>query len=552
MEETKMKRSKSRTLAFLLATVLAFGLLGAMPFSAFADEPEVAAVEVAEEAEDAVEVAPLAGEVCSIGTDLYLTLDEALAAAATGDTITLLANVTEDVSVVVPTFMGADELTIELSGFNLDLMNRNVVVDGGDLTITGGGSVLVKDAVSIGAGGTLVVNANIVAGGAGIDAIESTATVTGNVSGGIYGVSALDSTVSITGDVSGVSVGVGANNSTLTVVGNVSCTGPGLAGVGVFVFASDVTVTGNVDSQSGGVRADGPNTLVTINGNITTPLNGVYTTGEAEAVVNGSIVSDMDGVVALESSVVTVNGNIDSQGAGVIAQDDAELTVNGNIKAEMVGVFALGSSTVTVIGNIDAVSIILGPDDYAAAVYADDDANVYIEGNVKAFDGDGVAAYSSAFLVVIGNVTTDGGGKFAGAYAAYDAQIFITGLVTATHPTEGTGAWSSFGGQITIDGAISAVNYIRFYDTAEEALILLPTDNEPTSSKAGFLEYTEGVGFVWVSNAIPTPPVDKPAPELPAAGDFASFAGLIALLALAALGTTGLVISRKLRKKESL
>jgi hypothetical protein len=103
---------------------------------------------------------------------------------------------------------------------------------------------------------------------------------------------------------------------------------------------------------------------------------------------------------------------------------------------------------------------------------------------------EGVAASGNSRVVVVGDVS---GGARAGGADGPGASIYIKGNVSATT----LAVRAQTGGQVTIDGTVQAggTNIIRTDSTNFTA-----SGHSLTSSKPGYLEYTNGNSYVWVKD----------------------------------------------------
>lgn len=199
-----------------------------------------------------VTVTAAAGDVCSIGSTSYPSLAAALAVVSSGETITLLTDITESLEVEI---VGAMELTIDLNGYNWDLDGEYIKVDGGALTIKGGGTVT-ADSVDVYNGGTLSITADFKCVD-GINALYSgtTVTVVGNIVAESFAVFAqVGAIITVTGDVSVnntenyASYVVRANDAEVIINGNITGSG-GKWVTGVYCTSGgQVTVNGTINA----------------------------------------------------------------------------------------------------------------------------------------------------------------------------------------------------------------------------------------------------------------------------------------------------------------
>jgi uncharacterized repeat protein (TIGR02543 family) len=213
--------------------------------------------------------------VAKIGDVLYATLKEAVRAAEDGDTVTLLANVTE--SFFVPD--GERTITIDLGGFTMtgDLLlddGPNVTVQNGTIagtvTVYGGTTenhnsfTLASDAVINAAYGIILREAY---GTNGPDGTGSTININGTVNGIVWvmgNILAGDSVINVNNgaEITGDDVGIALNGAaTLNIAEGATVTG---TATGIEVRAGKLNVTG------GTIIGNGAPTEVTPNGNGTT------------------------------------------------------------------------------------------------------------------------------------------------------------------------------------------------------------------------------------------------------------------------------------------
>jgi len=117
-----------------------------------------------------------------------------------------------------------------------------------------------------------------------------------------------------------------------------------------------------------------------------------------------------------------------------------------------------------------------------------------------------IALTGGARLIAVGGdfgVYTDLGGKTAvttacglsGVFAGAKSEITVAGNVGVAE-TSGAAAVAVEGGKITIDGTVTVPAGAIYIKVGEKHKT--QDQHELTSSKAGYLEYTDGVSFVWV------------------------------------------------------
>ncbi|MCL2807141.1 MAG: hypothetical protein FWD27_03110 [Coriobacteriia bacterium] len=141
-----MKSIIKRSMALVLAAIMAVATLGVAPMMAFGDEPE--------------EVIILAEPICKIADTGYGTLEEALKAAINGDVVTLLTNHELSGRVVIPAGL---EVSFDLNGYTLTILAEGPYppYDPNSPPPTGGGEymraplILLEGSTLTVAGGTL-------------------------------------------------------------------------------------------------------------------------------------------------------------------------------------------------------------------------------------------------------------------------------------------------------------------------------------------------------------------------------------------------------------
>jgi len=243
------------------------------------------------------------GGICKIGTEFYDSLEAALGVAISGDTITLLDNITHSSQIT----LNNKTLTIATSGHTLTI------------DTTGDAAVRVEQ------GGVLYLDTT---GGGAL-----------NATGKLYGV---------------CSVGGG----TATVSGAAATGAAGTPGYGIWVNgAGSVTVTGSVSGDTGATVSGGGH--IAVGGNIAYRNEGVYATGTGTSVnvtgnvktVNGTSGSTSTGVEAEDTAEISVGGDIIATNCGAWAKSGGTVTVTGSVYGKTVGADATGDgSTVTVDG----------------------------------------------------------------------------------------------------------------------------------------------------------------------------------------------------------
>ena len=114
--------------------------------------------------------------------------------------------------------------------------------------------------------------------------------------------------------------------------------------------------------------------------------------------------------------------------------------------------------------------------------------------------------------LTVGNITCTRANGYCASAIDAGSELFVTGNVTTTGASS-IGVYAGSGGKVTIDGTITVpagATYIRLGST-----IKTQSQHSATSSKPGYLEYTDGTNYVWVKDTRATEPlaVTGPADE---------------------------------------
>lgn len=219
--------------------------------------------------------------VCAIGDTEYETLAAAMEAVGTGETITLLADITLNSGMVIDnkTFI------FDLAGYTLNILNPS----GNGLDVKNGGKLLLHEPIS----GELHVNA----AGRGVNVVDngSEAMVT-TATGGIYGANA-------------------ENNGKITVLGDCIATENFQTECGArAVSGGNITIGGKAESKRYGAYAEHANSSVTVLGdaigNFEASAMGVYATLAGNIIVKGDVKGNSAGVQVGYGSEIIIDGTI--------------------------------------------------------------------------------------------------------------------------------------------------------------------------------------------------------------------------------------------------
>jgi len=491
--------------------------------------------------------------VCEIlGDKAYADLGDALKAVTNGQTIKLLQNINYQKTNSNGIEIDGKSITFDLNGFNLNVVADNIALyvrNDGEVKLTGIGEFNVTSKSSAGVaaqnGGKATV-ANVTGFSHGVSADNNTTvTVTGNVTSienSSRGIQAYDNaTVTVHGSVTGNLYGIWArNNATVTVTGNVTSTG------------------GN--TMDSGIDADG-NVNVTVGGDVSAKWYGIYAKNGAVVKVAGNTTGDNStggysgpfgtdkprgcGIIASSGSNVSVGGDAIGVDCGVSISDNATVTVSGSATGKQYGIQAESGTHVTagsakgeIADGIDAgkganVTVTGGVTGGRFGILVrDNNTIVTVTGNVSGSGQDGISTMNGSKVTVTGDVIGGGNGVItrqnsmvnvsgsvtgnnnSGVYAIDNSTVTIGGDVIGNRGVNiqyggnGVSLQDVKGVKVTIDGQIKAkepqdYGYIMISTETDNPfsityLSFSHSDNQPTSSKAGYLEYTDGKSYVWV------------------------------------------------------
>jgi len=284
---------------------------------------------------------------------------------------------------------------------------------------------------------------------------------------------------------------------------------------------SDVSFTNTEESSSainintdvnGTLKADG-NVDVTVNGDVTSESTGVEAAGGSNVIVNGDVTSTGDycgGVEANEESTVIVNGDVSGAYVGVYADGGSYVAVNGDEDSNgdvnggyRAGVQAFGG-IVEVAGDVNAGEALEGQQYGATGVESLDGGIVVVYGDVTGGEAnvkDGVENVGGQAIYTNSKSTVAVAGDVTGGNGVGSAGVAASGVHIDVLPAEDEEV-----GQVLILGAVSAGegadSYADIYmsATGEE-------DSVVPSIAVGSYESIEGEGITdeeleEISNAI--------------------------------------------------
>ena len=302
-------------------------------------------------------IGSVATYTCSIGGTNYETFADALSAANSGDTITLLSNINLSEKVLVTN----KTITLDLNGYTLNINNTSGVgleVGAlGKLSLTGTGEL------SVTGGGHYGYGAYAHSGG---EVEVTNATSTGTSSSGAYAISG--GKITVFNDANGLyptpgtnlycrGVVAADNASSIIVHGDVGSLNS--QAVAITSGNSTIKVKGNVVGYYGGVMAYGGR--VDVEGNVTAVDKGSDATDGGKIYIKGDILStgqNGSGVnVNGNGSYVEVLGDVLCQGLysiGALSSTDAHVYIKGNLTSDTTGILVANGGLATIDGLISA------------------------------------------------------------------------------------------------------------------------------------------------------------------------------------------------------
>jgi len=451
--------------------------------------------------------------VCEIvGGEKYTDLADALAAVASGQTIKLLRDIDYNTGIIIQ----SKTITFDVNGYILN------VTSGADSALSViGGNVQLTDS-SLAQTGQLNVTSTGGVFGSGVYANSGRVTVT-NATGAYAGVYATgNARVSVNGDASGNTMGVYANNhSIVEVQGNVLGTA---CGVEVTLYTATVVVEGRIIVPPSGdyVKISGIATLLQSAGipSVSRPGYLQYTNRIAE--LSFVYVRDPDYVPDPVCEIVETGVQYPlffdawcevEDGQTLRLLDDIEYNDNlrnGNISFT---IDVNGYTLLVAVATGDAIVISDGEmlladsseqktgafnvsADHGLGIFTQGTGNGTIEVTNATGASLGAGAHASGTLIVHGDAVAIGSTGI-GASANVGAATVVEGDVVALGAS-GIGVFAALGGTVTVEGTITSGGvYIKIGSTE-----MGPDDHETTSTKTGYLEYTDGESFVWVKAAL--------------------------------------------------
>ena len=272
--------------------------------------------------------------VCSIGSEVFFTLEDALAAVADGETITLLS----DIDYLKPIIISdGRSITFATNGYTLNVNSTAEIA-----IYVSRGAIDLDDSL----GGALNAYAPAENGMAAYARNAGSSLTVSNASGGYMGAYTVAGTVLVKGDAASTVSGYGANST----------------------FAGSITVLGNATSTSShGALCMHPGSILVVEGDAISTADGVFGSGAftnygGSIIVKGNAIGHYATYAIGANSTIQVEGNAIgsiSTGTyyGAYADDGGQVNIQGNASG-MIGAYANNAgSLVTVEGDVSGTSI---------------------------------------------------------------------------------------------------------------------------------------------------------------------------------------------------
>jgi hypothetical protein len=300
--------------------------------------------------------------VAKIGDTEYVSLQKAVAAATTGDTIEMIANSVETVQIIAN---NGKMLTLDLNNFTISGSIASPLIqinDTASLTINGTGTIenKVERAIYNSGTGTLnVTDVTIKSSGTGAAVVRGIQSNNGalNVTGG---------KIVATGSTSAFLVGIayngtsGALNVDGTVVEasnlNINTTSAAVSGIYTNSTKSNISNVNVTSTATGSGSINGIAAYASAEATITNPtvtINpcswgvGIFVKDNTNVVVNGGTI-----VVNGESGTNTsVNAGIESDGNAVVEANNLIISGTRSGNGQIVGAIAAGASVMDISGG---------------------------------------------------------------------------------------------------------------------------------------------------------------------------------------------------------
>jgi LPXTG-motif cell wall-anchored protein len=460
-------------LAILLATMLAASLFVALPTKAFA-----------------AGVGPDDSSACKVwvgGSEQPGTysFNDALGMmnAGAGNEIMLLKDIVLN-----------KNFDIKGKAFEFDLNNQELdfnmyyllVANGSDVTFYNCGGI--KNCAFFAAtASTVVFNGDLnLSGGCFSATVNASVVLNGNLTCPYgNGLCASDgATVTVTGSVYASGTGAGAStDGTINVYGDIVSTGLGVSATGAGAVVNVGSSSSPVTIRSGddAINAD-QGGIVNVWGDLGTAANPISGCGAR--------IGDLGG-----PGTVTVTGDIYSREYGIWAKGfkGSFAEVVGNINARQYGVVASESNTfVSVTGTIDA-----GED----GVYVFSSATVLVIGDIQAANNGVYASYGTVYISGTVSTSSTDTSSCAAIQSTDTSKVTVGGNVSASATN---GVWALNASEVTIDGVLSAGGSYILYTEFFTNVSLAPEDFIEPTTKPGYLTYTfkefnlEKWNFVWI------------------------------------------------------
>jgi len=333
----------------------------------------------------------------------------------------------------------------------------------GDVVANGGYSSAIFAVNS----GEIVIKGDVVStGGIYVAGAGSLVTVEGNVTSDSSSVAAVNGgEINIHQNVTSSgewSTSVWASSGGIVNIGgNAIASGDYSSAVGVY-DGGKATIRGNITatgSSSWGIWASGTDSLVTVEGSVSSYMTSVTATTGGRVDVHHNVTTSGDvgiGAWICNGGIMNIGGNITATGAdsvGVRVFERSTVNIDGNVSGGARGVYAYGpDSVITISGYVVSYS------EFERVIYSSDGAIVNIGNGASATGNHAIVAYASGTnseINITGDVTTSGSYAL-GVFVVSGGGAIITGNIITTSPYSGGIVVHDTGSSVTVEGSVEA------------------------------------------------------------------------------------------------
>jgi hypothetical protein len=187
---------------------------------------------------------------------------------------------------------------------------------------------------------------------------------------------------------------------------------------------------------------------------------------------------------------VTINSDVSTENAGgaLYADNGANVTVNGNVTSEDgAGVASANNSSLTVNGDINS---------YYSGATAVDDSSITVDGSVTAETDLGASAANGSSISVTGDVTSND--EYGAGISSYeDSSVTVGGDVNAA----GTGVSAEYNSSVSVEGDVTS-SHDTGVSAGSESTVTVGGSVTGGSGDPDSVDYTDPTDYSDGSNGI--------------------------------------------------